>query len=191
METNNKFAPTINPMLVQIENEITAKVSKEHKTEFNRTITAAETLLFDPKSHQNMMLIKDPKSRENPVETISEGVSGLMWLLYIQSKRKLSVESMIYGGIVVITKVLDFADRGLKMQITNDVVARTVQRACEKLFERMGITPEQLMKEVRTGRSQIEDFHKHQAYLNAKMPSAQKNKPVKNPAQTPVSKGKK
>lgn len=191
MEDKNRFKPTINPMLMQIDNEITAKVPKEKKGEFNRAITAAETLLFDPKSHQNMMLIKDPKSRENPVETISEGVSGLMWLLYVQSKRKLSVETMILGGIVVITKVLDFAERGLKMEITNDIIARTVQRACEKLFERMGITPDQLMKEVRTGRSTIEEYHKHQSYLNAKMPSSQKNKPVRNPAQTPVSKGKK
>ena len=190
MEDKNRFKPTINPMLVQIENEITARVSKENKVSFERVIIAAETLLFDPKTHQNMSLIKDPASRSNIPETVSDGIAGLMWLLYVQSKRKMPYEVFIYSGIVIITKVLDFAERGLKLVVTGEMIARTVQYACEKLFEKMGITPDQLMKEVRTGRSTIEEYHKHQAYLNAKMPSS-KNKPVQNPAQTPVSKGKK
>jgi hypothetical protein len=159
-------------MLIQIEREITAKVPKPLKEEFDKILIAAETILFNPKSHQNMTLIKHPESRQYPVETISEGVAGLMWMLYIRQKRKLSVETIIYGGIVVICKVLDFAERGLKMQITNQIIADTVKKACEKIFERMGITPKELMNAIENGHNDIQEYQKHQAFLASKMPSA-------------------
>ena len=131
-------------------------------------------MLFDPKTHQNMELIKNPMSRNTPVETIANGVAGLMWLLYQQSKKTLPTESMIYGGIVAACMVWDFAERGLKMTITSDLIAQTTQLMCEKLFEHMGITPDQLKEAITHGHNEIQQYQAQQAHLNKKMPSVVK-----------------
>lgn len=172
--TFNSLHKAENKMLIQIENDIIAKVPKDKLEIFYRTLIAAETLLFDEKSHQNMELIKNPMSRNRPVETIATGVAGLMWLLYQQSKKTLPVEAIIYGGIVSACVVWDFAERGLNMAITPELVSETTQLMCEKVFEHMGITPEQLKEAIVSGKKEIDDYHAQQAHLNKKMPSAVK-----------------
>lgn len=172
----NKFQRTTNPTLIKIETDINAKVPKEKQAEFDKLVIAGEKMLFDKSTHANMQLIRNPESRLHPIETISEGVVGLVWLLYIQSRRKLSIESMVYGGIFLITKVMDFAERGLGIEITNEIISQTVQRTCEKLFERLGISPKELLNAIRNGRQEIIDYHKHQTYLNDKIQNVKTQK---------------
>lgn len=163
-----------NQMLIDIQSDIENRVSKENKERFDKTVLAAETMLFDPKTHANMELVKNPESRNNPVVTISKGVSGLMWLLYQQSKRSLPAEVLIFAGTVTICKVLDFAERGLKIPITPEIIANTVQRTSERLFEKMGITPDQLRQAIAQGKKEIDDYQQHQSYMGNKMQSIQK-----------------
>lgn len=160
---------TQNPMLIAIEKNITDKVTKENKKTFDRTVLAAETLMFSPDTHANMELVRNPQSRNDPVTTISKGVSGLMWLLYVQSKRSIPMESLIYAGTIAICKALDFAERGLKIQITPEIIGATVQKTSERLFEKMGVTPEQLREAIVNGRKEIESYQTHQQYLGDKM----------------------
>lgn len=159
-----------NPMLVKIESDITAKVPKDKLELFYRTIIAAETMLFDPKTHSNMELIKNPKSRDNPVETIASGVAGLMNLLYVQSRRTLPTEVVIYGGIVIACVVWDFAERGLNIPISPKIIAQTTQLMCEKLFKSLGVSPEQLRDAIISGKKEINDYYAQQAHLEKKMP---------------------
>lgn len=158
-----------NEMLIQIQKNIESKVSPENKQRYDKTVLAAETLMFDPKTHQNMELVKNPASQQNLVETVSKGVSGLMWLLYQQSKRSLPAEVLIYAGTTTICKVLDFAERGLRLPVTPDIIAQTTKRTTDKLFEQMGITPEQLKAAITQGKQEIEDYQQHGKYVNDKM----------------------
>lgn len=160
-----------NPMLTKIETDITAKVPKDKLELFYRTIIAAETMLFNPKTHANMELIKNPESRTKPVETISNGVAGLLNLLYVQSRRTLPMEVIVYGGIVVCCVVWDFAERGLNIPITPQVISQTTKLMCEKLFNKMGISPEQLREAIISGKREINDYYAQQAHLEKKMPS--------------------
>ena len=163
-----------NPLLVEIEKNIISKVPKDKLEIFYRTVIAAETMLFDPKTHANMELIKSPASRKTPVETISNGVAGLMYLLYMQSKNTLPPEAVVYGGIIAACVVWDFAERGLKMPVTPEIVSDTTQLMCEKLFTKMGISPEQLRDAILSGKKEIEDYQAHQTHFNKKFPKGAK-----------------
>lgn len=176
-----------NQMLIDIQHNIEAKVSPENKQRYDKTVLAAETLMFDPKTHQNMELVKNPASQQNLVETVSKGVSGLMWLLYQQSKRSLPAEVLIYAGTTTICKVLDFAERGLRLPVTPDIIAQTTKRTTDKLFEHMGITPEQLKAAITQGKQEIEDYQQHGKYVNDKMQAVKAK--GKAPVQ-PVKRGK-
>lgn len=176
-----------NQMLIDIQHNIEAKVSPENKQRYDKTVLAAETLMFDPKTHQNMELVKNPASQQNLVETVSKGVSGLMWLLYQQSKRSLPAEVLIYAGTTTICKVLDFAERGLRLPVTPDIIAQTTKRTTDKLFEQMGITPEQLKAAITQGKQEIEDYQQHGKYVDNKIEAVKAK--GKAPAQ-PVKRGK-
>jgi len=173
-----------NQMLIDIQRNIEAKVSPENKQRYNKTVLAAETLMFDPKTHQNMELVKNPDSQQNLVETVSKGVSGLMWLLYQQSKKSLPAEVLVFAGTTTICKVLDFAERGLKLPVTPEIISQTTKRTTDKLFEQMGITPEQLKAAIAQGKQEIEDYQTHQEYVGNKMQAVKSkgtapSKPVK------------
>lgn len=176
----------VNKMLLDIEANIESKVSKENKERYHKTVLAADTMLFDPKTHANMQLVKNPESRTKPVETISEGVAGLMWLLYQQSKRSMPAEVLIYSGTTTICHVLDYAERGLKLDITPQIISDTVRRCSEKLFEKMGITPDQLKTAIAQGKKEVEDYQQHQEYVGGKMQSVKQTAP----AGKPVKRGK-
>jgi hypothetical protein len=167
--TDKPAGKMTNQMLIDIEQNIEAKVSKENKSRYAKTVLAAETMLFDPKTHANMELVRNPESQKTPVQTISKGVSGLMWLLYQQSKQTLPAEVLIYAGTTTICKVLDFAERGLKLEITPQIISDTVQRTSERLFEKMGVTPDQLRNAIAQGKKEIDDYQTHQQYVGNKM----------------------
>lgn len=180
--TDKPIGDTQNHMLIAIEKNIDEKVSKENRKTFDRTVLAAETLMFSPDTHANMELVRNPASRDNPVTTISKGVSGLMWLLYVQSKRSIPMESLIYAGTIAICKALDFAERGLKIEITPEIISATVQKTSERLFEKMGVTPEQLREAIANGKKEIEDYQTHREYLGGKIDN------IKKPMQPPAMK---
>jgi hypothetical protein len=167
--TDKPAGKMTNQMLMDIEQNIEDKVSKENKSRYAKTVLAAETMLFDPKTHANMELVRNPESQKTPVQTISKGVSGLMWLLYQQSKQTLPAEVLIYAGTTTICKVLDFAERGLKLEITPQIISDTVQRTSERLFEKMGVTPDQLRNAIAQGKKEIDDYQTHQQYVGNKM----------------------
>lgn len=158
-----------NPTLKKIEAEITALVPKEHIEEFYQVIIAADTMMFSEDSHQNMELVKNPESRKTPIETISTGVAGILNLINIQKDKKISVQALVYGGIVVICAALDFYERGFKIPISDEVIAETVKRANEKLFTKLGITPQMLHKQIMSGHAEIKQFYDQQAHINKKV----------------------
>lgn len=162
--------PKINPLLVKIQTEIENKVSVQNKKSFERTNIAVEKMLFEQKTHANLQMVKRPELvRRDPINTISKGVSGLMWLLYVQSKKSMKPEVLVMSGIIAITKAMDFAERGLGIPITPEQIAKTTKICIETLFEKMGVTPDKLAQVIANGRKEIEDYQAHQSFLDSKM----------------------
>lgn len=159
-----------NPILIKIQTEIENKVSPESKKSFERTNIAVEKMMFEQKTHANLQMVKRPELvRRDPIGTISKGVSGLMWLLYVQSKKTMKPEVLVMSGIIAITKAIDFAERGLGIAITPEQIAKTTKICMETLFEKMGVTPDRLAQVIANGRKEIEDFQAHQQALDGKM----------------------
>jgi hypothetical protein len=146
----------MNPVLQQIEDNISQNVLPDDKAAFDNAVEAGKRILFDPNSHQNMELIKNPKSRENPAETISTGIVGLGLMMYEESDRTLPPGALICACIVLICEVLDFSERGLGIEITNELVAQTTKLFMEKMFIKLGVQPEQLQEAIMKGKGEIQ-----------------------------------
>jgi hypothetical protein len=160
---------TSNPILLKIQQDITEKVTPENKKSFDKTLIAAETVMFSPKSHANLQLVRNKNAKNDLVNSVSSGVTGLMWLLYTQSKHTMKPEVGVMAGIIVVTKSLDFAERGLDAEVTPEIIANTVRKFIESLFLKMGVTPDKLAEAIASGRKEIDEYHTHQTFINGKM----------------------
>lgn len=166
----------MNPLLTTIITNITAHVPPENKQEFDRVTLAGKKILFDPKFHANMELVKNPASRENPVDTISTGVTGLLWLLYLKSNKTLDPKSLVMAGAIFMCEVYDFAERAYQIPVTNETVAETWKQTCSKIFMKLGVTPEKLQEAIQKGKAEIEQHQANQArggVLNAGQANAE------------------
>lgn len=153
----------MNPLLTTIITNITAHVPQENKDEFNRVVLAGKKIMFDAKFHANMEIVKNPASRQNPVETISTGVTGLLWMLYLKSNKTLQPMSLIMAGAIFMAEVYDFAERAYQIPVTNENVAETWKLTCSKIFMKLGVTPEQLHQAVEKGANEIQQHQANQA----------------------------
>ena len=161
----------MNKVLTDIVQGVTDKVPAQNKEQFDRVVLAGKKILFDPKFHANMELVKNPESRKNPVETISTGVAGLMELIYLQSNKKYAPNAVIMGGCVLMCEVLDFAERAYGIQINNQLVANTWKLTMDKVMKRLGITPEALQQAIQKGAKEIQDHQAGIAPQQAQQPA--------------------
>jgi len=124
---------------------------------YKNTVTAGLKMMFDPNTHANMELMKNPASRQQPVETIASGIAGLVWLMFQQSKKTMPIPIMIMAGSTLAAEAMDFAERGLGIKFNNDMIAKTTQLTAEHLFTKLGISQQQLRDAVENGREEIQN----------------------------------
>jgi len=159
----------MNPILSNIIAGIEQHVSKEHQNDFKSVVTAGKHTLYDPVTHAHLQLVKNPASRKDPVHTISQGVAGLMWLMFMQSHQKMPVEVLIMAGVVMMCEVYDFAETGLGVQVTPDIVAATGQELAMQLFKKLGISQQQLGEAISHGQAEIQQHQAKQAQAQGGM----------------------
>lgn len=145
----------MNPILEKIIAGIEEHVKPESKKAYDNTVLAGKKILFDPKTHSHMQLIANPESRKDPVGTISSGIAGLMWIMYRESNSTMKPDVMIMAGITLMCDVMDFAERGLGIQIDNQMVSATTKALTDQMSIKLKITPEQAHEAIMKGRSEI------------------------------------
>lgn len=146
----------MNPVLQKIIDDITAKVQPKDQEMYQRTVSAGLHIMFDPSTHQNMQLVQNPETRKHPEQTIAQGVSGLMYMMYIQSKKTLTIEVMSLAGAALMAHAIDFAERSLGLKFSNDMIALTTKLLVEQLFQRLGVGKEQLQQAINEGAAKIQ-----------------------------------
>jgi hypothetical protein len=167
-----------NPMLKNIEEQIDKSIPADKREAYKRMTLAAGKMMFSDKGNRNMLLVRDPKSRETPVETISEGALGLTWLLYVQSRKQMPVEVLIPGCMVIACWAMDFAEQSYNIEITPQIISAIAKLTYEKMFEKLGITPEQLRDAVLKGKAEIDQYQEHQKYMGSKFNGVKSKKPT-------------
>ena len=147
----------MNPLLANIIENTEKHVPPKDADEFHRIVLAGKKLIFDPKFHQNMELVKNPASRQDPVHTISNGVVGLMWMLYIHSNKSLHPTPLIMAGCIFMCEVYDFAERSFNIQVTNDVVANTWELTMDNMMKKLGVTQEALQTAINQNAAKLQN----------------------------------
>jgi hypothetical protein len=160
----------MNEILTRIKQEIAAKVSPQNKEAFEKAVIAGNKIMFeDENTHSHLEIVKNPEGvRQNPPQAVAQGVAGLMYVMFMQSKQTMKYEVLIMAGVVLLCEAIDFAERGLGIQFDNKMIATATKILAENLFNKLGITPEILQDAIRKGQSAVQNQS-----ANAQPPAAQ------------------
>ena len=148
----------MNPILQQTQKVVFNQLEPKEKARAERVIAAGKRKMFDKKTHFNMELVKNPNAKNTPVETVSAGIAGLMYLMYQESEPKISMHVMGIAGTILMCEAFDFGERALGMKITNDIVAETTRAMMSLFLHKLGIKPQQLEERIQQGRQEILDY---------------------------------
>lgn len=170
----------MNPLLAKIQEDIEAKVPQEDKEDFINTIKAGRKILYDPKTHQNLELVKNPESRKDPVNTIAKGIAGLGYVMWMQSKRQMPPDVLIPALVVLMADIMDFSEQAFGLEVSNGMVAATTKEFIAQVFVKLGVKQEHLQAAVEKGQAEI---GQHQAGQEQAQP------PEQQPAMLPVAGG--
>jgi len=146
----------MNPILEKIQADITAKVDPSDKEDFLNAIKAGRHILYDPSTHQNMELIKNPASRKDPVNTVSKGVAGLGYVMYQQSNRQMSPNVLIPALMMLACDVLDFGEMAGWFKVDAPMVAAITKELVAEIFKKLGVKPEDLQAAIQKGKSELD-----------------------------------
>lgn len=135
---NNKS----NPLLLKMEDAITAKVPPKQMPTFKKIISAGTRVMYSEKMHK--MVVDQLKKPGNPADMAGEGVAKLMGILITQSKGTMPMEAGSPAAGVLLCEALDMMEQLGKVKVTNDVLAEAMQSMASGLLQLFGVTPEKL-----------------------------------------------
>jgi len=143
-----------NPLLKQVEAGIEKQVPTDIREAYDRIVVAGMKIMFDEKSHGNMQLVKDPQAKNDIVGSVSKGIAGLMYIMHEQSRGPnggeptMPLEPAVLASITLMTKSLDFAERGLGVRIDRQILADCTEATAEQVLRKFNISQEQVEEVV-------------------------------------------
>jgi hypothetical protein len=146
----------MNPLLAKIQQDIGDKVLEEDKQDFLNAVKAGMSILYNPSTHQNLELVKNPAARKDPVGTISKGIAGLGYVMYKQSNEQMDPNVLIPALLVLMCEIMDFSEQSYGLEITNEMVSATTKEMVAEIFKKLGVKPEHLQEAIAQGKSRIE-----------------------------------
>lgn len=148
----------MNKILEKIQNDIAEKVTEANQQAFANTVKAGLKIMFDQNMNKQLELVKNPESRKQPIQTIANGIAGLMWAMYKKSSNKMKPEVMVMVGVVLMAHAIDFAERAYNIPFDADMIAETSKLLAERIFVKLGITQEQLQQAINQGSEEVSQY---------------------------------
>ena len=131
-----------NPLLVKMEDAITAKVPPQQMAAFKKIIRTGEKVLFSQNMHK--MVTEQLKASGNPAVIAGEGAAKLLGILVTQSKGTMPMEAGSPASAVLLCEILDMMEQLGKIKVDNNNLAEAVQAMSSGILQLFGVTPEKL-----------------------------------------------
>lgn len=131
-----------NPMLAQAEQGIQAKVPANLQSALAKVIHAGVTIMYSPKIAQQRN--EQLATMKDPVGSVGPGAARLMYNLYQQSKKTIPIPLIIPAAMIISMEYLDLLAKAGKVQITPDVIAKSVQSVVQATLPLLGLTPQKM-----------------------------------------------
>ena len=135
----------MNPALQKYEAGIEENVKPEDKEAYDRIVTAGIKVITSDEFHQQLVDTLSVSAEELP-DKIADGVARLISMLHVSSKGKMPVGPTIAAAYTLMVKAMDFAERALGAEITDDIIAETALKTISVVAPTLGISKESLQE---------------------------------------------
>jgi hypothetical protein len=144
-----------NTLLAQTDAAITKSVKPADRNAFERISLAGMKVMFDKKMHQTLMqgLSESP----DKINTVAEGIVGILSLLYKESRNTMTVTPMITAGMALLLQALAFMEDAGMLQVDAAALEQATQHYVETLLPKLGITPEKMAAIMAKGQEATND----------------------------------
>jgi len=144
----------MDPSLQKYEAGIEENVKPEDKEAYDRIVTAGLKVITSDEFHQNMV---ESLSAEGPLaDKVANGVARLISLLHVSAKGTMPVGPTIAAAYTLMVKAMDFAERALGEEITDDIIADTALKTISVVGPLLGITKEKLQAAMQEGQPEAQ-----------------------------------
>ena len=131
----------------------TKQVSRKHQAEdreaYDRIVTSGITVIASDDFHDKMV---EALSTDEPLpDRIANGVARLISLLHVSAKGTMPIGATIAASYTLMIKAMDFAERALGEEITDDIIAETALKTISIVAPLLGITKEKLQAAMQGG----------------------------------------
>jgi hypothetical protein len=134
--------PITNPQLAKSEANIEAKVPAADKVNYQKIVIAGMKVMFS--KELNGELMDGLKQSQDPAITASEGIVGILGILYKQSRNTMPIGPMVTAGMALLLQGLDFAEQAGVIKVDAAMIDRATHHYIESLLPKIGITPDKL-----------------------------------------------
>ena len=144
----------MNPKLEQYEAGIEENIKPEDKDAYDRIVTAGIKVITSDEFHEKM--VESLTAEGELPDKIADGVARLISMLHVSSKGKMPVGPTIAASYTLMVRALDFAERALGEEITDDVIADTALKTISVIAPLLGITKEKLQAAMQGGQPEAQ-----------------------------------
>lgn len=152
-----------NESLQKIDEQLRAKVDPKNQKYFRKVVLAGLKAMYSKETNKDMLMVSDPKTfLKDPVSNMVKGIEGLMWTLYTHSgpekdqDPQMPLDVLILAAMILMVNAMDYAEKTLKVQFTNDMIADATLKLNERIYQHLKISPQQMSEAIQAGHDEIE-----------------------------------
>lgn len=110
---------------------------------YDRVVLAGMKVMFDKQTHQMML---DEMNKPGAIDDkLSQGIIGLMLMLWKQSNQTMPPQVIIPAAIELLMQAADFVEKSKTAQITDQDISAALQKAVFGIMQEFGIDPDRAM----------------------------------------------
>lgn len=128
--------PTIQQSLANIEKSV------QDRAAYDKIVKAGTAAIYDKAMFQK--LTADIQKSGDPVKTVSEGMIGILGLLYQKSNKTMPIPPMVLAGMSMLLDALDFMEQSGLVKIDKAELNRATSMYVNSLLPKFGLTPDKL-----------------------------------------------
>lgn len=140
---------TKNQLLMNVEQQVSAKVPPEQKERFEKIVLAGMKVMYSPETSE--MMQSQLKKEGDPTENAGEGAAKLFGILMHESKGTMPMAAAIPAMQVLLCEGLDFMEQAGLIQVTNDVIAEATKAMMGYILQMVGVKKEQMNQYMQAG----------------------------------------
>ena len=144
----------MNQKLKQYEAGIEENIKPEDREAYDRIVTSGITVIASDDFHDKMV---EALSTDEPLpDRIANGVARLISLLHVSAEGTMPIGATIAASYTLMIKAMDFAERALGEEITDDIIAETALKTISVVAPLLGITKEKLQAAMQGGQPEAQ-----------------------------------